>query len=339
MPTGMVSGIRVRIRFQGFPWIFGEIPTLRSRRSSWLEIGSKSSAGKSAPRIQRRWCNSRLWHTRKTRLRLDHRGEPEPRSVQIAGTDPQQMAAAARFNVDHGAQIIDINMGCPARKVCSVMAGSALMKDEVLVGRILEAVVNAVDVPVTLKIRTGWGPASKNALNVARIAENSGVQGLTVHGRTRACGFKGKVEYETIREVKAGVGIPVIANGDIDSPQRAAAVLALTGADGLMIGRAAQGNPWIFREISHFLNTGSTKSPPSLTEVRNVLINHLENLYDFYGNHMGVRIARKHIGWYCRHHTGTEAFRQQINQVERPREQLDLVNEFFSNATGGSLAA
>ena len=283
--------------------------------------------------------NSRLWHTRKTRLRLDHRGEPEPRSVQIAGTDPQQMAAAARFNVDHGAQIIDINMGCPARKVCSVMAGSALMKDEVLVGRILEAVVNAVDVPVTLKVRTGWDPASKNALNVARIAENSGVQGLTVHGRTRACGFKGKVEYETIREVKAGVGIPVIANGDIDSPQRAAAVLALTGADGLMIGRAAQGNPWIFREISHFLNTGSTKSPPSLTEVRNVLINHLENLYDFYGNHMGVRIARKHIGWYCRHHTGTEAFRQQINQVERPREQLDLVNEFFSNATGGSLAA
>ena len=283
--------------------------------------------------------NSRLWHTRKTRLRLDHRGEPEPRSVQIAGTDPQQMAAAARFNVDHGAQIIDINMGCPARKVCSVMAGSALMKDEALVGRILEAVVVAVDVPVTLKIRTGWDPASKNALSVARIAEQSGVRALTVHGRTRACGFKGEVDYGTIREVKAGVGIPVIANGDIDSPQKAAAALALTGADGLMIGRAAQGNPWIFREISHFLDTGSTKAPPSLTEIRNVLINHLENLYDFYGKQMGVRIARKHIGWYCRHRKGTEAFRQQINQVEHPQGQLDLVNEFFSNATGGSLAA
>ena len=283
--------------------------------------------------------NSRLWNTRKTRLRLDHRGEREPRSVQIAGTDPLQMAAAAQFNVDHGAQIIDVNMGCPAKKVCSVMAGSALMKDETLVGRILTAVVDAVAVPVTLKIRTGWDPASKNALSVARIAEASGIQALTMHGRTRACGFKGEAEYETIRAVKADIGIPVIANGDIDSPSRAADVLAFTGADGLMIGRAAQGNPWIFREISHFLDTGRLMAPPSLTEVRNVLINHLENLYDFYGNYMGVRIARKHISWYCRHHEGTDEFRRQINRVEHHQEQLDLVYEFFGNLTGGSLAA
>jgi tRNA-dihydrouridine synthase B len=283
--------------------------------------------------------NKQLWHTRKTRLRLDHSGEQLPRSVQIAGTDPLQMAQAAKFNVDRGAQIIDINMGCPARKVCNVMAGSALMKNESLVANILDAVVNAVDVPVTLKTRTGWDPENKNAVAIARIAESAGIQALAVHGRTRACGYQGEAEYETIKAVKSAVNIPVIANGDIDSPSRAAEVLQLTGADGLMIGRAAQGNPWIFREINHLLENGSILAPPSLDEVQNVLINHLENLYDFYGSYMGVRIARKHIGWYCKHHPNTDLFKQQIVRVESTTEQLDLVTEFFSNSTGGLLAA
>ena len=240
--------------------------------------------------------NRQLWHTRKTRLRLNHCGEHEPRSVQIAGTDPLQMAEAAKFNVDRGAQIIDINMGCPAKKVCNVMAGSALMKDESLVGSILDAVVNAVDVPVTLKIRTGWDPENRNAVSIARIAESAGIQAVAVHGRTRTCAFKGEAEYETISAVKDSVNIPVIANGDIDTPFKAAEVFKLTGADGIMIGRAAQGNPWIFREISFFLATGRPLAPPTLEEQRNVLINHLENLYDFYGEYSGVRIARKHIG-------------------------------------------
>ena len=283
--------------------------------------------------------NKDLWHTRKTRLRLDHSGEQQPRSVQIAGTDPQRMAEAARFNVDQGAQIIDINMGCPAKKVCSVMAGSALMKDEHRVARILDAVVNAVDVPVTLKTRTGWDRDHRNALAIARIAESAGVQALTVHGRTRACAFKGDAEYDTIRAVKDGVGIPVIANGDIDTPVKAAEVLDLTGADGIMIGRAAQGNPWIFREVAHYLETGQILAPPSPAEIRNVLINHLENLYDFYGKYIGVRIARKHIGWYCRRHPDTDAFKHQINRVESTEKQLELVSEFFSNSTGGLLAA
>ena len=283
--------------------------------------------------------NKQLWHTRKTRLRLDHSGEQQPRSVQIAGTDPLQMAEAAKFNVDRGAQIIDINMGCPAKKVCNVMAGSALMKNESLVAHILDAVVKAVDVPVTLKTRTGWDPENKNAVAIARIAESSGIQALAMHGRTRACGYQGEAEYETIGAVKSAVNIPVIANGDIDSPSKAAEVLKLTGADGIMIGRAAQGNPWIFREIRHLLENGTILATPSLDEVQNVLINHLENLYDFYGSFMGVRIARKHIGWYCRHHPNTDLFKQQIVRVESTTEQLDLVTEFFSNSTGGLLAA
>ena len=283
--------------------------------------------------------NKQLWHTRKTRLRLDHSGEREPRSVQIAGTAPLQMAEAARFNADQGAQVIDINMGCPAKKVCNVRAGSALMKDEVLVGKILEAVVDAVKVPVTLKTRTGWDPENKNAVAIARIAESSGIQALAIHGRTRRCAYRGEAEYETIKAVKSAVNIPVIANGDIDTPIKAADVLRLTKADGIMIGRAAQGNPWIFRQISHFLETGKILPPPSPDEVQNVLINHLENLYDFYGDYMGVRIARKHIAWYCRHRPNTDTFRQQIVRVESTTEQVGLVTKFFSNSTGGLLAA
>ena len=283
--------------------------------------------------------NKQLWHTRKTRLRLDHSGEQQPRSVQIAGTDPLQMAEAAKFNVDRGAQIIDINMGCPAKKVCNVMAGSALMKNESLIAQILDAVVNAVDVPVTLKTRTGWDPENKNAVAIAGIAESAGIQALAVHGRTRSCGYQGEAEYETIKAVKSTVSIPVIANGDIDSPFKAAEVLKLTGADGIMVGRAAQGNPWIFREIRHLLKSGDILAPPSLVEVQNVLINHLENLYDFYGSYMGVRIARKHIGWYCKHHPNTDLFKQKIVRVESTTEQLDLIAEFFSNSTGGLLAA
>jgi tRNA-dihydrouridine synthase B len=283
--------------------------------------------------------NKQLWHTRKTRLRLDHTGEREPRSVQIAGTDPLQMAQAAQFNADHGAQIIDINMGCPAKKVCNVMAGSALMQDELLVANILAAVVKAVDIPVTLKMRTGWDRENRNAVAIANIAESSGIAALAVHGRTRSCAYKGEAEYETIEAVKSAVNIPVIANGDIDTPQKAAQVLKQTGADGIMIGRAAQGNPWIFRQISHFLQNGEQLAPPAMDEIQNVLINHLKNLYDFYGDYMGVRIARKHIGWYCRHHPDTELFRQQIIQVESTQEQLDLVHRFFTKSAGGQLAA
>jgi tRNA-dihydrouridine synthase B len=249
------------------------------------------------------------------------------------------MAEAARFNVDHGAQIIDINMGCPAKKVCNVMAGSALMRDELLVGKILAAVVDAVDVPVTLKTRTGWDPEHRNAVAIARIAESSGIQAIAVHGRTRSCAYNGDAEYETIKAIKSAINIPVIANGDIDTPQKAEQVFKLTGADAIMIGRAAQGNPWIFKQINHYLQTGKTLSPPAIDEIRNVLINHLKNLYDFYGEYMGVRIARKHIGWYCKHHPDTDRFRQQIIQVESMHEQLDLVYRFFRKPAGGLLAA
>jgi len=283
--------------------------------------------------------DTKLWHTRKTRLRLKHHDEPQPRCVQIAGADPQQMAAAARFCIDNGAQIIDINMGCPAKKVCNVMAGSALMKNESLAGAILSAVVTAVDAPVTLKMRTGWNPDNRNAVSIARIAEDTGIQALTIHGRTRACGFQGDAEYDTIAAVKAAVDIPVIANGDIDSAEKAANILEYTGADGLMIGRAAMGNPWIFREIIHYLQKRVFLPPPDQEQVRMVLINHLENLYALYGNHTGVRVARKHISWYCKHRPEAELFRNQINQVESTFEQLGLVYGLFSKASGGSIAA
>jgi tRNA-dihydrouridine synthase B len=270
-----------------------------------------------------------LRDSRKTRLRLEHRGEPEPISVQIAGTDPASMADAARYNVDRGAQIIDINMGCPAKKVCNVYAGSALLENEPLVARILEAVVAAVPVPVTLKIRTGPSPARRNAARIAHIAETSGVRLLAVHGRTRACGFAGAAEYDTIAEVKARARIPVIANGDIRSPEDAARVLAYTRADGIMVGRAAQGRPWIFREIAHYLAHGTRPAAPGMTEIRAVLIEHLQGLYALYGEEHGVRVARKHLGWTTRELAGADEFRHAAVRIETAVAQLDAVREYF----------
>jgi tRNA-dihydrouridine synthase B len=284
-------------------------------------------------------CNSLLWGSAKTLRRADHSGETEPRSVQIAGADPRMMAEAARFNVDNGAQIIDINMGCPAKKVCNVMAGSALLRDEDLVGRILDAVVGAVDVPVTLKIRTGWDRQHRNGPRVARIAEAAGVRALAVHGRTRACGFSGEAEYETIAEIKASIGIPVIANGDIRTPEQARRVLELTGADAVMIGRAAQGRPWIFRAIDHYLRLGEQLPEPPVGWIREVLLGHLHQLYDFYGEDLGTRIARKHIGWYSKGQAGGAAFRQAINQAEQADRQLEAVRAFFDRLAELDIAA
>ena len=285
-------------------------------------------------------ANALLWGSEKTRRRIDHRGEVEPRIVQIAGADPGQMAAAARFNVEQGAQIIDINMGCPAKKVCNVMAGSALLRDEDLVARILDAVVGAVDVPVTLKIRTGWDPDQRNGLAIARIAEQAGIQSLAVHGRTRACAYRGAAEYDTIRTIKQAVGIPVLANGDIDSPEKARFALEYTGADGLMIGRAAQGRPWIFREIEHYLATGTHLPAPSVEEIRAVLVRHLENLYAFHGEYTGVRVARKHIAWYSKHQRDGNDFRRRIQLVESRVEQLRLTHAYFDRlASEEELAA
>jgi len=274
--------------------------------------------------------NALLWGSRKSRRRIDHAGEPAPVAVQIAGADPVQMAAAARFNVEQGAQIIDINMGCPARKVCNVMAGSALLRDESLVGRILEAVVNAVDVPVTLKIRTGWDPENRNGLVVAAIAEQAGIQALTVHGRTRACAFRGNAEHATTRAIKAAVGIPVIANGDIDSAETALAVLQYSAADAVMIGRAAQGRPWLFRDIAHYLETGRPLPDPEPQEICRILTGHLDNLYHFYGEYTGVRVARKHIAWYSKGQRDGNTFRQKIYRLETAAAQLQCVREYFA---------
>jgi tRNA-dihydrouridine synthase B len=278
--------------------------------------------------------NSLLWGSEKTRRRANHEGEVDPISVQIAGADPAMMAEAARYNVAEGAQIIDINMGCPAKKICNVMAGSALLQDQPLVGRILDAVVRAVDVPVTLKIRTGWDTQHKNALAVARIAESAGIQVLAIHGRTRACAYTGHAEYDTIAAVKAAVKIPVIANGDITTPEKARHVLAYTKADAIMIGRAAQGRPWIFREISHYLATGEHLPLPEVVEIHRVLINHLQELYSFYGEYSGLRIARKHISWYTKGLVGSASFRHAMNQLQGVDEQLAAVNEFFSQLAG-----
>jgi tRNA-dihydrouridine synthase B len=270
-----------------------------------------------------------LRESRKTRLRLDHAGEIGPISVQIAGSDPAMLAEAARLNVDGGADIIDINMGCPAKKVCNVAAGSALLSDESLVIRILEAVVAAVQVPVTLKIRTGPAPERRNALRIARIAESAGVQALAIHGRTRACAFGGDAEYDTIAEVKSRLRIPVIANGDIRSPEDAKRVLEATGADAIMVGRAAQGRPWLFREIAHFLATGERLGPPPAREIGAVLTEHLDGLYNLYGGEHGARVARKHIGWTVRELPGGEALRSSVNQLHAADAQRAAVNDYF----------
>lgn len=276
-----------------------------------------------------------LWQTRKSLKRMDHVGEPDPISVQIAGYDPGMLAQAARFNVANGAQIIDINMGCPAKKVCNVWSGSALLQDEPLVARIVKAVVDAVDVPVTLKIRTGWDHQNRNALNIARIAEDAGIAALAVHGRTRADKYLGEAEYDTIAAVKAAIRIPVMANGDVTTPQQARRVLDVTGADAVMVGRGAQGRPWIFREIAHYLATGELLPEPEPAEVAAILLGHLQQLYAFYGEPSGVRIARKHLGWYAKDRPENAAFRQVVNRAESASEQLRLTRNYFAALADG----
>ena len=271
----------------------------------------------------------RLWRTRKSVRRLDHEGEPTPIGVQIAGADAEALAAAARHAVENGAEIVDINMGCPAKKVCNAWAGSALLKDEALVESIVRAVVAAVDVPVTLKIRTGWDRENRNGVRVARIAEDAGVRALAVHGRTRDMLYTGEAEYETIAAIKHAVRIPVIANGDVTSPQKAREVLVATGADALMIGRAAQGRPWIFREIAHFLATGQVAPPPAISVVRDTLLEHVRALHEFYGEPAGVRIARKHLAWYAKDRPENGAFRAVVNRAETAEEQLLLSRDYF----------
>ena len=273
---------------------------------------------------------SLLRGSQKTLRRATHTGEMEPKSVQIVGADPKMLALAAKFNEDHGAQIIDINMGCPAKKVCNMLSGSALLRDEKLVKILLEATVNAVKIPVTLKIRTGWDKDNRNGVVIAKIAENSGIQALSVHGRTRNCFFKGDAEYETIAQIKQTVNIPVIANGDITSPEKAKYVLDVTKADAIMIGRAAQGRPWIFREIEHFLQTNQHLPEPSILEVKEILLGHINNLYSFYGEYAGVRMARKHVSWYSKGHPMGAKFRHAFNHLETSQEQFNSVSDFFN---------
>lgn len=277
----------------------------------------------------------RFWNTAKSLHRMDHVGEPDPVSVQIAGTVPEVMADAARFNVEHGAQIIDINMGCPAKKVCNAWAGSALMREPALVARIVSAVVQAVDVPVTLKIRTGWDAGHRNAPEIARIAEDAGIAALAVHGRTRDQQYTGTAEYETIAAIKAMLAIPVIANGDIDSPQKARAVIDATGCDAVMVGRAAQGRPWLPGQIAHFLTTGDLLPDPTPAEVGRILLDHLQALHAFYGEDMGVRIARKHLGWYAKDRPENAAFRAVVNRAQVAEEQLRLTRDYFDALAAG----
>lgn len=274
--------------------------------------------------------NSLLYGSEKTKRRANHEGEVNPISVQIAGADPKMMAEAAKHNVDNGAQIIDINMGCPAKKICNVMAGSALLKDEPLVAQILRAVVSAVDVPVTLKIRTGWDKNNRNAIAIAKMAEDIGIQALAMHGRTRACAYMGDAEYDTIAAVKQEIRIPLIANGDITTPEKAKFVLDYTGADAVMIGRAAQGRPWIFREIEHFLTTGTHLLAPTVDEIHAVMLEHLHDLYDFYGDLTGMRMARKHISWYTKGLAGSAHFRHTMNTLQTIELQLRAINDFFT---------
>ncbi|WP_343847651.1 tRNA dihydrouridine synthase DusB [Bowmanella denitrificans] len=273
--------------------------------------------------------NPDVWKSDKSKHRMDHEGETGIRSVQIAGADPALMAMAAIHNVESGAQIIDINMGCPAKKVNKKMAGSALLQYPELVRDIVRAVVSAVDVPVTLKIRTGWDRDNKNGVDIARIAEGEGIQSLAVHGRTRACMYKGEAEYDTIRAIKQAVNIPVVANGDITSPQKASQVLAMTGADAVMIGRGAQGRPWIFREIAHYLETGEVLPSPALAEIRQVMLEHVSNVHQFYGEFSGARIARKHVGWYLAEHDQDRQFRSRFNAIEDAAEQIRALDQYF----------
>jgi tRNA-dihydrouridine synthase B len=273
--------------------------------------------------------NSLLWGSEKTIRRGNHEGEVEPKVIQIAGADPEMMAEAARYNVDKGADIIDINMGCPAKKICNVYAGSALLQNEALVAKIVDAIVKAVHVPVTLKIRTGWNRENRNALRIAKIAEEHGIRSLAMHGRTRACMYTGDAEYDTIRAVKQSVSIPVVANGDITTPEKAKFVLEYTGADAVMIGRAAQGRPWIFREIEHYLATGTKLAPPEVAEIREVLFGHLHDLYAFYGYERGTRVARKHISWYTKGLKNSAVFRARMNTLETAEMQLAAVDAFF----------
>jgi tRNA-dihydrouridine synthase B len=275
--------------------------------------------------------NSLLYGSEKTKRRADHEGEVDPISVQIAGADPKMMADAAKYNKDNGAQIIDINMGCPAKKICNVMAGSALLKHEKLVKDILHSVVKSVDIPVTLKIRTGWDKDNRNALNIAHIAENEGIKALSIHGRTRACLYKGDAEYDTIANVKQSIDIPVIANGDITSPEKAKYVLDYTKADAVMIGRAAQGRPWIFREIEHFLQTGEHLSLPTIEEIQITTIKHVQDLYAFYGEERGLRVARKHISWYTKGLKNSAQFRSSMNQIENCELQIAAINFYFES--------
>lgn len=275
--------------------------------------------------------NPQVWQTDKSRLRMVHSDELGIRSVQIAGSDPVDMAAAAKINADSGAQIIDINMGCPAKKVNKKLAGSALLRHPNLVAEILSAVVNAVDVPVTLKIRTGWSPDERNCVEIAKLAERCGIQALTIHGRTRECLFKGEAEYDSIRTVKQSVSIPIIANGDITDPLKARAVLDYTGADALMIGRAAQGRPWIFREIQHYLDTGELLPPLPIAEVQQIMQKHVRELHDFYGQGKGTRIARKHASWYLKEHAPDDQFRRSFNAIEDASEQLEALEAYFEN--------
>lgn len=274
--------------------------------------------------------NSFLRGSEKTLRRANHEGETFPRSVQIAGADPKMMGEAARINEDMGAEIIDINMGCPAKKVCNTLAGSALLRNEKLVAEILESVVKSVSIPVTLKIRTGWDKDNRNGVTIAKIAESAGIQALSVHGRTRACFFKGEAEYQTIAEIKASISIPVIANGDIETPEKAKLVLEETKADGIMIGRAAQGCPWLFREIAHYLATGEKLPEPSNNEIKNILLEHIENLYEFYGEPLGVRIARKHVSWYSKGQSQGARFRDNFNRLETTDEQRASIETFFA---------
>lgn len=276
-------------------------------------------------------ANSLLYGSEKTLLRASHDGEPQPRSVQIAGGCPDLLTRAAKFNVERGAQLIDINMGCPAKKVCNTLAGSALLRDEKLVKELLTAVVAAVDVPVTLKIRTGWCKNSRNGTTIARMAEDLGIKALAVHGRTKACAYKGEAEYDTIAQIKESINIPVIANGDITTPEKAKFVLEYTKADGVMIGRAAQGKPWIFREVIHYLRTGEKLPEITNNEIHQLMTEHLNNLYIFYGAEKGAMIARKHVGWYCKGHRGASSFRSNFNLLKTAEEQLKLVNSFFLN--------